>query len=116
MLVSSLSKSGLVTKDCLASNKESDIDLCLLGIIKKMISSIQMSDDQKNELINHMNEQILSSNHSKQNDSANLKTDEIKNIRKKDIHEIIEDINQFKTIEEILRTQIHELEQQNIQY
>ena len=56
MLVSSLSKNGLVSKDCLLSNKKSDIDNCLLGIIKKMLNSIQMSDDQKNELIHHMNE------------------------------------------------------------
>jgi hypothetical protein len=37
---------------------EIDIEKCFLGIIKKMLNSIQMSDDQRNELIHHLNEQI----------------------------------------------------------
>ena len=44
--------------NCRININEIDIEKCFLGIIKKMLNSIQMSDDQRNELIHHLNEQI----------------------------------------------------------
>ena len=57
-MISNFSKDNLVPKDSLIGDKKVDMEKCILITIKKMLTSIQMSDDQKNDLISHLNEFI----------------------------------------------------------